>query len=125
MRLLDQLAEQRIQQALEAGEFDDLPGAGRRLAFDDDSHIPEDLRLAHRTLKNAGFAPPEVIDRKSIAALSAELDQAGDETERRRIANKLHCLLARLDARRGDRGNLLLQSDYYGRILDRLSDDKC
>lgn len=121
MLLLDQLAEQHIQRAIDNGELDDLPGSGRRLVFDDDSLVPEHLRMAHRILKNAGFTPPAVMDRKSVAALSAELERTEDEAERRRITGKLNCLQARLDACSGERASLLLRSDYYDRVLERLS----
>jgi hypothetical protein len=58
--MLDFIAERRIAEAIENGELDDLPGAGRPLALDDDALVPEDLRVANRILKNAGIAPPEV-----------------------------------------------------------------
>ena len=121
MWLLDQLAEQNIQQAVDNGELDNLPGAGEKLVLDDDSMIPEHLRMAHRILKNAGFTPPSVIDRKTINALSAELERTEDETERRRIVAKMNCLQARLDAQSSERTNLLLRSDYYDQVLDRLT----
>jgi len=54
------LAERRIEEAIARGKFDDLPGAGRPLELDDiDPLLPEELRLAYRILKNAGFAPAE------------------------------------------------------------------
>jgi hypothetical protein len=54
------LAERRIEEAIARGELDDLPGAGRPLELDDDRLVPEELRLAYRILKNAGYVPPEV-----------------------------------------------------------------
>ena len=121
MLLLDQLADQHIEQAINNGELDDLPGSGRPLVFEDDSLVPEHLRMAHRILKNAGFTPPAVMDRKSINALSAELERTEDEAERRRIVGRLNCLQARLDAECGERASLLLRSDYYDQVLEKLS----
>ena len=60
MLTLDLLAEQRIREAQERGEFDNLPGAGAPLALDDDALVPEELRAAYRILKNAGYVPPEL-----------------------------------------------------------------
>ena len=40
-----------------AGAFDDLPGAGKPLDLDDDRLVPEDVRIAYRILRNAGFVP--------------------------------------------------------------------
>ena len=42
------IAEQRIREACERGDFDSLPGAGKPLELEDDSHIPEDLRMAYK-----------------------------------------------------------------------------
>jgi hypothetical protein len=58
--MFDLLAERRIAEAIARGELDGLPGAGRPLELDDDSLVPQELRAAHRILKNAGIAPPEV-----------------------------------------------------------------
>jgi hypothetical protein len=54
------IAERKIEEALARGEFDGLPGEGRPLELDDDALLPEELRMAYRILKNAGFAPQEV-----------------------------------------------------------------
>ena len=59
------IVEQRIREAQEKGEFDDLAGHGKPLALEDDRHIPEDLRLAYKILKNAGCLPPEVEEKKA------------------------------------------------------------
>ncbi|WP_420803944.1 DnaJ family domain-containing protein [Rahnella ecdela] len=37
--------------------------------MDDDSAVPEDLRVAYRILKNAGYLPPALQDRKEAIAL--------------------------------------------------------
>ena len=59
MGLLQQLAEARIREAIEAGELDNLAGRGRPLQLDDDRLVPEGLRAGYRLLKNAGYLPPE------------------------------------------------------------------
>ena len=71
MHLFDLLAERKIEEAVSRGELHDLPGAGKPLPLDDDPLVPEDLRLAYRILKNAGFAPPEV---KKIALVKARVE---------------------------------------------------
>ena len=47
------IIEERIRKAQEKGAFENLEGAGKPLDLKDDSHIAEDLRLAHKILKNA------------------------------------------------------------------------
>ncbi|MDE5879570.1 MAG: DUF1992 domain-containing protein, partial [Desulfovibrio sp.] len=58
--ILGAIAERRIQEAQERGEFDDLPGAGRPLQLEDMSHVPEELRMAYTLLRNANCLPPEL-----------------------------------------------------------------
>jgi len=72
------IAERKIEEALARGEFDDLPGEGRPLDLDDDALVPEDLRMAYRILKNAGFAPQEVQARgkgeRKLSLMSARVE---------------------------------------------------
>jgi hypothetical protein len=94
------LVEERIQEALRRGEFDNLPGAGRPLALDDDSLVPPEVRIAYRILKNAGFVPPEVFERKEIAELEAQIVGVTDAVARQHALTKLALLRTRLGLRR-------------------------
>lgn len=82
------IAEQRIREACERGAFDSLPGAGKPLELEDDSHIPEDLRMAYKLLKNAGYVPEEVLDRKEAQSIVDALEKCGDEQEKVRQMKK-------------------------------------
>ncbi|HLS85541.1 MAG TPA: DnaJ family domain-containing protein [Burkholderiales bacterium] len=66
MLIFDLLAEKKIRAAAERGELDDLPGAGRPLELDDDTLVPEDLRMASRILRNAGFDRAPVTQRMRL-----------------------------------------------------------
>lgn len=113
------IAEQRILEAAQRGDFDDLPGAGQPLDLDDDRLVPEELRMAYRVLKNAGFVPPEVQTRNEIGALE-RLIQSLDDGEQRAVATrKLRLLRMQLDSTRG--GNLQLEAEYYDKLTQRLS----
>ena len=46
--MLEFIAERRIAEAIANGDLENLPGEGRPLALDDDSVVPEELRLAYR-----------------------------------------------------------------------------
>ena len=116
MHALDLIAEQRIAEAIDRGELDDLPGAGRPLALDDDPLVPAELRMAYRILKNAGFVPPDVEARKEAASLRALLAGATDEGERDRARSRLALLELQLEAR----GAALRGSGYYERVAARL-----
>lgn len=89
--MLDFIAEQRIAEAIAKGELEDLPGAGRPLELDDDALIPEELRLAYRILKNAGYVPAELEALKEIGELEAlvadgDLDAAARSRAIRKLA---------------------------------------
>jgi hypothetical protein len=117
MSLLDLLAEQRIEAAIAAGEFDSLPGAGKPLALDDDALVPEELRVGYRILRNAGFLPPELLTRREIASVEELLRHATDDATRRRAIARLALLEAKLEAE----GRSLPRGDYRDRIIDRVS----
>ncbi len=78
MLALEWIAERRIAEAVSQGAFEDLPGAGRPLALEDDALVPEELRIAHRILKNAGFLPREVEEsrrgEKKLALAGARIE---------------------------------------------------
>lgn len=97
---LGAIAEERIQAAIRRGELDNLPGAGKPLVLDDDLLVPEEARVANRILKNAGFLPVEVTERREIALLAASIAGIRDDAERARAIQKLAVLELRLGARR-------------------------
>ncbi len=124
MLLIEQLAEQRIAEARERGELDNLPGAGKPLVLDDDSMIPEHLRMAYRLLKNAGYAPPELATRKEITDVEDLLRELpveeGEARERaRRRLELLHLRLSH-QSRRTEGPLWSRDPEYASRILDRL-----
>ena len=113
------VVEERIREAIRQGVFDDLPGAGKPLLLDDDTMVPEDLRMGYRILKNSGFVPPELETRKEAVDL-LRLIEAGieDDAERRRALTRLALIETALEARGG---SLPRGSPYYRRIVDRLT----
>ena len=68
MNRLESLAEKRLREAIENGEFDDLPGKGEPIDLRENPFEDPDLRTAHRLLRNAGFAPAWIEERKDIDA---------------------------------------------------------
>ncbi len=102
MLLIDQLVEQHIQKAVDEGELDHLPGRGRRLELDDDRDVPAELRPAYRIMKNAGFVPPELEDRREAARLETLIGRIEDDAQRRRAETRLALLETRLGETRID-----------------------
>jgi hypothetical protein len=75
----NRIAENKIREAIAEGKFDNLPGAGTPLDFDEYFSTPEELRMAYSILKNANCAPAEVELLKEIARLTEALAAADDE----------------------------------------------
>jgi hypothetical protein len=118
MKLLDALVEQRIAAAAARGEFDDLPGAGAPQKLDDDLLVPEEVRVANRILKNAGFVPPTVELLRSLQHLQEELSATGDRSTRCRLQAKLLALDMALESLRGE--PTVVPREYCRRIAERL-----
>ena len=90
------LAEQRILDAIQRGELDNLPGAGKPLEFDDDPFVSPEQRMMNRILKNAGISPREVILRKEIANLRKELEALPAGDKRKALKDRLVFLLIQI-----------------------------
>jgi len=100
MDFLNKIVEERIKKAQEEGVFDNLPGKGKPLQLDDDSLIPEDLRLAYKILKNSNCLPIEMELRKEIFNLRQLLDAAIDPETRRDLRRQLNLLVLRHNLQR-------------------------
>lgn len=119
MLTLDAIAEMRIREAQERGEFDGLPGAGAPLPLDDDALVPEDLRAAYRVLRNSGHLPPELDAHREIREIEQLLRAAGD-AERTRLVSRMNFLMSRSPAR-GRRADLRVEQDYLEKFAERLA----
>lgn len=122
--IFEKIAEQRIQEAMERGEFDNLPGAGKPLTLEDDSHLPADLRIAYKILKNADCLPPELELRKEIRTTEELLSGIQDTQEKYRQMKRLNYLILKLNTMRRISPLLEEHQVYYPKVLDRLAKDK-
>ena len=120
MICFQRIAERRINQAMREGAFDDLPGAGQPLKLEDDSHIPEDLRIAYKILKNAGYLPPEIALRKEITRAEDLLAGMEDMKAKYRHIKKLNFLIMKLNELRGTNTSLEQAQHYEKKLVERL-----
>jgi hypothetical protein len=77
--------ERQIREAVERGEFDNLPGAGKPIADLDKPHdelwwVKDKLRR-----ENLSYLPPTIALRKEAEDALAAAHEAGSEAEARRI----------------------------------------
>ncbi len=124
MDTLSKIAERRIQEALEKGKLDDLPGQGKPIVFEDDRGVPEDLRLAYKILKNTGITPPEVELRNRIATTKELLAGLEDEQEKLEAIKRLNVLMLKLNMGRQCPITIDDDSDYYAKVVERLGRKK-
>src|SRR5512139_3672364 len=85
----DRTVEAIIKEAMERGEFDNLPGRGKPIDLTEYFETPEEVRIANSVLKNAGMTSREVDLLKEIAELKQILEAVFDEKKRQEIGNQI------------------------------------
>lgn len=73
MHWADIIAERRAAEAANKGALSKLPGEGAPLDLSEDLLVPPEVRALMRTLRHAGFSPPEIAAMKAIAHAEKEL----------------------------------------------------
>jgi hypothetical protein len=118
--VLTRIAEERILEAQRRGDFDNLPGLGKPLQLDDDSHVPEDLRLAYKVLKNADCLPPELELKKEILTTEQMLGRITDEGEKYKQLKRLNFLVMKLNMMRNVPVSWEENQRYIDKIVEKL-----
>ena len=121
---LERIAEERIREAIQRGEFENIPGSGKPLEFEDDRHVPDDLRLAYKILKNADCLPPELELKKAIRTAEELLSSLTDEGEKYRQIQKINYLIMKLNTMRQGSVQWEEQQRYYEKVVDRVGSRK-
>lgn len=90
--------EGQIRQAMERGEFDDLPGAGKPLPDIDRPHdemwwVREKLRR-----ENVSLLPPALALRKEVEDALGEVAKADTEAEVRRIVAAINARIVQVNS---------------------------
>ena len=120
---IQSLVDARIEEARLRGEFDNLPGAGKPLP-EEDMSVPEELRLAHRILKNAGVLPPELGELSEINQLMSALDRSDlGGGDRDTASRRLRALLTKLELSGKPATARVLWQQYEDQLRDRYRDD--
>jgi hypothetical protein len=91
------IADRKIEEAMREGAFERLDGAGEPLDLTENPFEDAAQRMAHRLLRNNGFAPAWIEEGKEIDAEMRRLraDVAGcDPAEGRRRADRLNRRIA-------------------------------
>ena len=114
------IAERRIKEAMERGEFDNLPGKGKPIVQEDLSAVPEELRMAYKVLKNAGCVPPEIELTNEVASLRRMILGMEESEEKTGKLRELNFKLMKLEMTRKRPLCLDLLPEYQEKLLDKL-----
>jgi hypothetical protein len=97
MDAFSKIAERRILEAFQNGEFDNLLNAGKPINLDEDCFVPQELRMAYRILKNAGCLPSELELRNEIISLRSMINSLDDDKERMKKIRELNFKLLKFN----------------------------
>jgi DnaJ homologue, subfamily C, member 28, conserved domain len=96
--------DEKIEEAIARGEFDNLPGKGKPLDLDAYFATPEHLRMGYSILKSADIIPEEMELLRQIDDLKESLDSSttpmGKQALRQQLSEKLTNLNMRMEHNR-------------------------
>lgn len=122
MDLFSIIAEDKIKKAIEEGEFDNLPGQGKPQKLEDLSHIPEELRVAYKVLKNSNMLDDVERLKKEISSIEDLISACDDLQEKEELKKKKDERQLRIESLMKKRKalNSPASSFYKEKVLDRL-----
>jgi hypothetical protein len=121
MESLAFIAEQKILKAMEERDLNSPQWKNKALPLGNDHLVPDDLKIAYKILKNSGYLPPELIERKEIRRIGDLIASTEDEHERLKQMKKLNVLLMKVEEKRAFRSNIATQDDYYRKVVEKIT----
>ncbi|WP_100334164.1 DnaJ family domain-containing protein [Bacillus alkalisoli] len=115
------ITDDKIRKAYEDGEFEQLPGYGKKLELEDLSNVPPELRMAYKIMKNAGMAEEEQV-RSEIQYIEDLIDKAHDSLEEDRLRVRLNEKLIRFNQlmeKKKQETNSAVFKNYQNKIHDK------
>ena len=119
MLLIEKIAERKIQEAVDRGEFDNLPLSGKPLPEERSSGMSSQLRLSFKILKNANVIPEEVQLKKEIHSLRDLLALCDDEGEIDAIHRQLNEKMLRYELLIERRNTKTIPNSYRKKLRNR------
>lgn len=122
MDLLNSLAEQKIGESINAGDLENLEGAGKPIDFTLDEHVPTEVRAIYRVLKHANVLPPEVQLRQDLVRVETLMQSIQNDAEKDTLGRALK--RAQLKLALLSQQGLVLQKEqaYVESVVQHLKD---
>ncbi|HGY12532.1 MAG: DUF1992 domain-containing protein [Deltaproteobacteria bacterium] len=120
----EKIIEERILTAQKRGEFENLPGAGKPLKFEDDRFVSEELRLAYKILKNADCVPPEIELKKKIKQTEDLLVGMQETSEKYHLLKKMNFLIMKLNSIRNTSIAHEMPQVYTEKLIEQFGNSK-
>ena len=114
------IAERKIKEAMDRGEFDNLSLAGKPLPPDDLANVSPELRMVVKILRNAQIIPEELELRSNIRSLEELLRACDDGEERLSLQYKINEKQLRYNILMESRNRKIFETRYHKRIMDKL-----
>ncbi|MGX1266036.1 succinate dehydrogenase/fumarate reductase flavoprotein subunit [Rossellomorea marisflavi] len=117
------MSEQRIRKAYEEGEFNELPGFGKPMDLNDDAGIPEELKMAHRMMKNAGYSTEEAGLKQEMMRIEDLIRTCEDDVEAKSLHKELNEKVLKYNAmlsKKRVKTNSSVFKNYQRSIEDKL-----
>ncbi len=121
MSPLSRIAEKKINQAITEGILDCKRFKNKPLNLEYDWNIPDDLKMAYKIMKNAGYLPPELETRKEIKRIEELLEKAEDEQSKYLQMKKINTLLRKLDFQRNRPTSISADDKYYSSLVNKIT----
>ena len=116
----EKIVEERIKQAQKNGEFDNLPGSGKPLLFENDGWVSGELSLAYKILKNADCLPPELELKKEITKTEEILSGMEETSEKYCLLKKMNFLIMKLNSMRNTPIMFEVPQQYEAKLIRRI-----
>jgi Domain of unknown function (DUF1992) len=123
MDLFHLVSEERIKKAYKDGEFENLAGFGKPLQLEDLSGVPEELRMAYKIMKNAGYTQEESHLRQEMMTIEDLIEKCDDSEEKENLQSKLNEKLLRFNrlmSKRGKNTNSAIFKNYQQKVNNKL-----
>jgi len=121
MHAFQKIVEEKIREAIERGDFDNLEGMGKPLEKEDPTRVAPELRLAYKIMKNADLLPPEIQTLKEIERLEELLPGIADENEKYCHIRKMNALVTEFNLMRNTSVSLEKRQYYCNKLSTRFN----